>query len=162
LDLIAHPLDPALPCPVLQYADDTLIILKAEHSHIQNVQNYLLLFSEATGLEINFEKSTFVPIHVDATIAISLAVALGCHVSFFPQNYLGLPLSTHKLGIAAFFPLIAKIDKRLGEWIGKLLLMAGRGILLKAILRALPTHLSVILLPIGVLLEFHKRCRAFF
>jgi hypothetical protein len=157
LDLIAHPLDPALPCPVLQYADDTLIILKADHNHIQNLQNYLLLFPNAMGLEINFEKSTFVPIHVDATIAISLAAALGCPVSSIPQNYLGLPLSTHKLGIAAFFPLIAKIDKRLAGWIDKLLSMAGRGILLKAVLSALPTHLmSAILLPIGVLLEFDE------
>jgi hypothetical protein len=163
LDLIAHHLDPALPCPVLQYADDTLIILKAEPNHIQNLQNHLMLFSEATGLEINFEMSTFVPIHVDATIAISLAAALGCPVSAFPQNYLGLPLSTHNFGIAAFFLLIAKIDKRLARWIGKLLSMAGQGILLKAVLRALPTHLmSALLLPIGVLLEFDKRCRAFF
>jgi hypothetical protein len=64
-NLLAHPLDPTLSCPVLQYADDTLIILKASPVYVENLHNLLLQFSTATGLHINFDKSTFVPIHLD-------------------------------------------------------------------------------------------------
>jgi hypothetical protein len=148
---------------VLQYADDTLIILKANPDHTNNLHDVLLQFSNATSLKINFDKSTFVPIHVDPSVASALVSSLGCPVSSFPQTYLGLPLSTHKLGIAAFALIIAKIDKRLAGWIGKLLSMVGCVILIKAVLQALPTHLmSALLLPIGVLLEIDKRCRTFF
>ena len=44
-------------CPVLQYADDTLIVLPPDASQIQTLKNNLLQFSEATGLKINFHKS---------------------------------------------------------------------------------------------------------
>ena len=46
-------------------ADDTLIILQADHDQLQTLKSILLEFSNATGLVINFHKSTFAPIHVD-------------------------------------------------------------------------------------------------
>ena len=50
-------------------------------------------FSAVTGLTINFHKSTFVPMNVDATTSAAMAEILGCSVSSFPQTYLGRPLS---------------------------------------------------------------------
>jgi hypothetical protein len=44
-----------------------------------------------TGLHINYEKSTFVPIGVDAAEAAALAGEFRCAVTSFPQTYLGLP-----------------------------------------------------------------------
>mgnify|MGYP000891392880 CR=1 FL=1 len=59
-----------IPChdkdyPIIQYADDTLIILQADHDQLQTLKSILLEFSNATGLVINFHKSTFALIHVD-------------------------------------------------------------------------------------------------
>jgi hypothetical protein len=88
-----HPLVDDLPCPVLQYADDTLIIIRAVPEHVANLKNVLDSFSAATGLVINFHKSTFVPIKTDQETALAMAHAFGCAVSSFPQIYLGLPLS---------------------------------------------------------------------
>jgi hypothetical protein len=48
-------------------------------------------FSAMTGLHINYEKSTFVPIGVDAAEAAALAGEFRCAVTSFPQTYLGLP-----------------------------------------------------------------------
>lgn len=70
---ISHPIDETLPCLVLQYADDTLIILRADHSQLVHLKDVLSNFSLATGLQINFHKSTFMPIHVDAQDASSMA-----------------------------------------------------------------------------------------
>lgn len=109
--LLSHPLDNNLPCPVLQYADDTLIILPAVADQLNHLKLLLNQFSEATGLSINFHKSTFAPIHVDPDLSSSLAAILGCPVASFPQSYLGLPLSTSKLNLSAFFFIIDKVDR---------------------------------------------------
>ncbi|KAM0821158.1 hypothetical protein ACQ4PT_048236 [Festuca glaucescens] len=70
-------------------------------------------FSAAMGLTINYHKSTFVPICVPAEEASSLAAMLGCAVSSFPQTYLGLPLSNHKLLASALEFLAEKIVGRI-------------------------------------------------
>lgn len=58
---LKHPFVDSLPCPVLQYVDDTLILLRGDVSSIASLKTVLDSFSQATGLEINFHKSTFVP-----------------------------------------------------------------------------------------------------
>ena len=60
-----HPINPDAPCRVLHYADDMLIILKADENQLLALKETLQVFSTATGLHINFEKSTFLPICVD-------------------------------------------------------------------------------------------------
>jgi hypothetical protein len=54
---IRHPLAPDHSCAVLQYADDTLIVMKAD-------KELLVSFSRAIGLFINYSKSTLVPMHI--------------------------------------------------------------------------------------------------
>jgi len=98
LGVLVHPIDPTLPCPVLQYADDTLILTRGDVDSIQALKLILDDFSLATGLEINFHKSTFVPMNVPVHIAAAMAAALGCSTATFPQTYLGLPLSTQAQG----------------------------------------------------------------
>ncbi|KAE8799802.1 hypothetical protein D1007_24676 [Hordeum vulgare] len=154
--LLSHPIDSTISYPVLQYADDTLIILRAESEQLQTLKSILLQFSKATGLVINFHKSTFAPIHLEPGLAASLASILGCTVASFPQSYLGLPLSTHKLNIKDFF-IIDKIDRHLAGWRGVLLTIAGRAILVKAVLRALPIYaMSALLLPMSIVQEIDK------
>jgi hypothetical protein len=120
-------------------------------------------FSAATGLSINFHKSTFVPIKVNPSAATSMALAFGCTVSSFPQTYLGLPLSTHKLRISDFNPIISKSDLRLSGWRGRSHPIGGRLILVNSVLTALLAHaMAAGLLPAGVLEAIDKRRRAFF
>uniref|UniRef100_A0ACD5XN01 Uncharacterized protein n=1 Tax=Avena sativa TaxID=4498 RepID=A0ACD5XN01_AVESA len=120
-------------------------------------------FSDATGLQINYHKSTFAPIHVELNIAQAMALDLGCPVASFPQTYLGLPLSTHKLKLSAFRPYLEKLRNRLPGWVGKATPISGRAILVKASLRSMASHLlSAIIVPAGTILALDKICRAFF
>jgi hypothetical protein len=48
-------------------------------------------FSCMTGLHINFDKSTFVPINVEDEATNLMAAILSYPVAAFPQTYLGLP-----------------------------------------------------------------------
>jgi len=78
VDSLSHPLNSALPCPVLQYADDTLIFTERTAAAMVRLKRILDDFALATGLEINFHKSTFVPMNVDDSTAAAMAAILGC------------------------------------------------------------------------------------
>lgn len=89
---IRHPLIDNV-CPVLQYADGTLILVRAAEADVDCLKQCLDLFAEATGLKINFHKSTMVSMHVPEALVDSLATILQCKRDTFPQTYLGLLLS---------------------------------------------------------------------
>lgn len=76
---------------MLQYADDTLILLRADLQDVTRLKQ-LLDSSDATGLKINYGKSTMVPMHVSEEQITEYISVLGCRREGFPQTYLGLPL----------------------------------------------------------------------
>ena len=84
LQSVGHPLLGNTPCPILQYADDTLIFLCATPDGILAVKNALVDFELATGLSINYHKTTFLPIGVSSDDAAVLASFFGATVSSFP------------------------------------------------------------------------------
>ena len=136
---LLHPLVDDLPCPVIQYADDTLLVLRADRAQVRRLRELLDIFSRATGLCINFHKSTFVPICVEHDLAVDLAGILGCPVSSFPQTYLGLPLSDQKLPASALSFLGSKIAGKIPSWRTSLIPIGGRLTLTTAVLSALPS-----------------------
>jgi hypothetical protein len=101
---IRHPAAPDLQCPVLQYADDTLLLVRAEQQDVELLKSVLDHFVVATGLKINYNKSRMVPMHADPGVVAALQGILGCQVGAFPQTYLGLPLSDSKLRLSSFAP----------------------------------------------------------
>jgi hypothetical protein len=104
----------------------------------------------------------FVPIKTTHDSALDMASTFGCGVSSFPQTYLGLPLSTHKLRLADFAPIMAKSDMRLSGWRGRCLPIGGRLLLVNSVLTAMIAHaMSAGLLPAGVIEAIDKRRRAF-
>jgi hypothetical protein len=130
---VRHPLADS-PCTVLQYADDTLILLRGELQDVERLKLLLDLSSTATGLKINYDKSTAVPMHIpDRDLPACLQV-LGCRQEGFPQTYLGLPLSCSKLKLATFDPYICKADRRLAGWQASLLNPMGRTVLINRVL----------------------------
>lgn len=159
---LEHPLVADLPCPVLQYADDTLIVLKAVPEQVACLRSLLDSFASATGLHINYDKSTFVPIGLDQQEATDMAALMGCTVDSFPQTYLGLPLATHKLRLHDFSPLVSAIDNYIPGWCGKTLTPSGRTILANVVLgnRAVYAMCSTLLLK-GTIEAVDARRRAF-
>ncbi|CAD6261915.1 unnamed protein product [Miscanthus lutarioriparius] len=109
---IRHPLSDS-PCAVLQYADDTIVVVRAEAESAYHLKRALDSFAAATGLAINFSKSTVTPMNVDEDQLRGMMDTLQCQRGVFPQTYLGLPLSNTKLQLSTFAPLIAKVDRYL-------------------------------------------------
>jgi hypothetical protein len=68
---ISLPLDESFgqKYPILQYADDTLLIMPADAVQLNRLKDILRLFSASTGLQVNFHKTTIVPINTDTAHA---------------------------------------------------------------------------------------------
>jgi hypothetical protein len=50
---------------VSQYADDTLIVTRADTASVSRLRSLLDNFANATGLNINYSKSSVMPLHAD-------------------------------------------------------------------------------------------------
>ena len=98
---------------VVQYADDTLIILPACTQQVITVKKILEDYAISIGLKINFNKFTLIPINCEATKCEELANVLGFVVGKMPFTYLGLPLGTTRPTVLELMPLVCSIERRL-------------------------------------------------
>lgn len=98
MNVLMHPISDSFQgdYPIVQYADDTLLILHGDARILFNLKGLLRSFSDSTGLHVNFEKSFLVPINMSDSRATHLANTFGCQVASMPFTYLGLPLGTTK------------------------------------------------------------------
>jgi hypothetical protein len=91
--------------------------------------------------EIAVGKAADLALFNTAVMVSSAANALGCTLEGFPQNLpWPPPLSSEKLTLAAFTPLITKADCYLSGWHALLLSPASRLIFVNSVLDSLPTH----------------------
>ena len=51
--------------PIVQYADDTLLLVQAGAAQLFFLKALLKSFAQSTGLHVNYSKSVMVPINVD-------------------------------------------------------------------------------------------------
>ena len=146
---------------MIQYADDTLIVLEGDSTQLFFLKSVLHSFSESTGLKVNFNKSMMVPINISPEKFNHLANTFGCSKGSFPFTYLGLPLGITKPRIDDFLPLVSKCERRLA-CTSTFLSQAGKLELTNAVLSALPTfHMCTLSLPKGVIKQidkFRKHC----
>jgi retron-type reverse transcriptase len=114
-NLISRPIHCACDdFPVIQYADDTLIILKADAMQLVSLKALLHTFAESTGLKVNYHKSNMIPINMDTEKLNHFAATINCRTGTFPFTYLGLPLCIIKPPMEHFIPIIQRVQSRLG------------------------------------------------
>jgi hypothetical protein len=99
--------------PIVQYADDTLLILPADKDQLLASKEALHRFSNSTGMRINFDKSHMVPINVPEGLLKQLAEDFGCQIGKMPFTYLGLPLGTMKPTITELSLLVCILERKL-------------------------------------------------
>lgn len=147
---------PSLDFPIIQYADDTLIILEASATQLFFLKGILQSFSDSTGLRINFAKSMMLPINLSNEKLNHLARTFGCQTGSFPFTYLGLPMGITRPRVDDFLPLMSKCERRL-SFISPFLNQAGRLELTNSVLSALPTYtMCTISLPKTVIKQIDK------
>jgi hypothetical protein len=147
--------------PIVQYADDTLIIMEGDPRQLFFLKTLLYNFFESTGLKVNYNKSMIVPINISEDRLDLLARTFGCSKGSLPFTYLGLPLGVTKPKVIDFLPLVNKCERRLGS-INNMLNQAGRLQVTNVVLSSLPTfYMCTLELPKAVIKQidkFRKNC----
>jgi hypothetical protein len=147
------------PFPIIQYADDTILIMKVDEDQLALLKRILHNITLSSGLVVIFHKSCLVPINVSPEKACSLAQAFGCVVGSFPFTYLGLPLCLTKPQVKDYAPLICRIERRLSAT-SQFISYAGRLQLVNSVISSLPTYYMCSLkLPLTVIeiIDKHRK-----
>uniref|UniRef100_A0A8R7Q898 Reverse transcriptase domain-containing protein n=1 Tax=Triticum urartu TaxID=4572 RepID=A0A8R7Q898_TRIUA len=76
--------------PIPQYAYGTLIIMQAFPNQLQHLERLLDLFSHASGLRVNFQKSNLLPINIPQEEIPNLCSILERQIGTFPFTYVGM------------------------------------------------------------------------
>lgn len=100
----------------------------------------LRLFSKVSSLEINYNKSSFVPFNLQPTQVQQIKLIFQCQQTTLPVIYLGMPLTVNRPPKQCFMPLIEKIEGRLQGWKGKLMSRGGRAQLVASVLSSIPIY----------------------
>lgn len=139
----------APPLTHLFFADDCLMFCRANSLEANILKATLAEFSLASGQVINFSKSSLqFSKNVDSITREVVGEIMGIQEGNQKGSYLGLPslIGRRKSEILGFIK--GKIMGRIKSWNNKFLSRAGREILIKNVLQAIPTYaMSIFHLP---------------
>lgn len=125
--------------PFIQFADDSLFMVKTEVDIVENLRCILLLMEVATGLKVNCSELTLSSIGEIPRFE-RLVEVLECDLVSIPITYLGLPLGARSKAVNIWNPVIEKMGRKLSSWKMKYLSSGGRLVLLKNALASMPIH----------------------
>jgi Reverse transcriptase (RNA-dependent DNA polymerase) len=132
----------------LLYADDTLIFVQPTAHQLNLLKILLDTFGNISGLKINMQKSELLVTSTTSSQVQQLAALIQCKSGTFPLKYLGPPLSDKQIPRQFFKQLIDGIQDTLPGWQAEYLSLAGREILVNAVLSAKTVYfMSLYLLP---------------
>lgn len=116
------------------FVDDVLIFCKGNEASIRAVNDCIWVFTGATYMVINKEKTTLITRGMDVIEVQDLADIMGISLATTPVKYLGLPLISGRLKTKECLPLLERILVRMANWKNKCLSYAGRVELIKSVL----------------------------
>jgi hypothetical protein len=136
----------------LLFADDSLILMKAETNNATSLQRVLDTYCANSGQMVSLAKSSifFSPNTTDL-IRAEVCEALHIDTEALSDKYLGLPALVGADRSDCFESFIERIIQRINGWKEKILSIGGKEILLKAVAQAIPVYaMSVFQIPKGV------------
>jgi hypothetical protein len=145
------------------YANDVALFVRPTEVDLRFVTMALKAFSDASGLRVNYHKSSVVLIHGDELDKNRVENLLQCNLGEFLCKYLGLQLAIHQLTRAEWQPMLDRAKQTAPAWQRGLLQRSGRLILVKSVIATKPIHHFVIMdVPAWVFEEIDQWMRAFF
>lgn len=128
---------------ISMYADDAAVFIKPTEYELEVLEGILKIFSDASGLKINANKTECFPIRCDQ-IDLSFVTAKNMTLSSFPCTYLGLPLNTRNPKRNDIHKIVQKVGGRLPGWVRRFFSYPGRDLLIKSVLTSLPTYFMTV------------------
>ncbi|XP_057249396.1 uncharacterized protein LOC130590838 [Beta vulgaris subsp. vulgaris] len=126
----------------LLFADDSLLFARANRQECLEIVDLLNKYEAASGQKINYDKSEVsFSKGVSTTQKEELMNLLKMRRVDRHEKYLGIPTVAGRSKKAVFGALLDRIWKKLQGWKEKLLSRAGKEVLLKSVIQAMPTYL---------------------
>ncbi|KAL9682438.1 hypothetical protein QQ045_014236 [Rhodiola kirilowii] len=126
----------------LLYADDMLIFSNGLKPSIERLLSLINHFCTNSGQQLNPSKSIiFFDENIPEDRRLTILQATNFTPGIFPTTYLGAPLFPGRVKIAYFQNVEDKIRARIGGWIGNLISIGGKLIIIESILNSLLTHI---------------------
>ena len=147
----------------LFFADDTLLFCQARMEDLQAIQHILSLYEGASGQQINREKTTlFFSKAMSEEKKGEILSFLGVPKIKEYEKYLGLPAVVGKNKKTSLNYIKERMWAKLQGWKEKLISQAGREILLKAMVQAIPIFaMSCFKLPVGLCKDIEMQIKKF-
>ena len=147
----------------LLFADDSLLFCRATMEECGKVLELLSKYEEASGQKVNKSKtSIFFSKTTNAEVKRDIKEAWGVSEIMHYERYLGLPSFVGKGKKASFNYIKEKVWRKLQGWEGKLLSQAGREVLIKLVIQAIPTYtMGCLKIPIGLCNEIEGLIKKF-
>nr|GMD54279.1 uncharacterized protein LOC109165997 [Ipomoea batatas] len=137
----------APPISHLLFADDCFLFLRANIVESQQIGLILDLYSVTSGQRINFDKSMVCfSANVSQQSRHEIVHTLGVQQGNIVGRYLGLPSLVGKNKKAILGYLKDNILNRVRSWNSRFLSRAGRAILIKNVLQAMPCYAMMVFL----------------
>ena len=133
-------------------SDDSLLFCRANSEECSKVLELLSVYEEVSGQKLNREKTSlfFSKAVTEANCQIIKGI-LGVREIHHYEKYLGLPSLTRRRKNPSFNYIKERVWRKLQGWEGKLLSQAGKEVLIKAVIQAIPTYaMSCFKLPLGL------------
>jgi hypothetical protein len=147
----------------LFFADDCFLFCRANIFEANHIMGILRLYAEASRQEINMNKSeVFFSRNISRSAQEDLSKIMGvCHVLGM-GTYLGLPSMVGRSKKETFSYIKDRVWKRINSWRGRSLSKAGKEVMIKSVLQAIPYYvISVYIILDATVNDIEKMLNSF-
>jgi hypothetical protein len=139
------------------YADDVVLFCHPSQSDMTDVKSVLQISDRASGLQVNYNKSSATLLNCEPEDALRINETLGFQIAELPLTYLGIALTIRHPTTAQLQSLVQKAAGMLPTWKSRLMNKAGRLALVKSVLSAIPVRQLMVLAPPKKLLKLLEK-----
>jgi hypothetical protein len=129
----------------LLFADDSLILMKADTSNATSLQQVLDTYCANSGQMVSLSKSSiFFSPNTNVLVRAEICKTLHIDTEALSDKYLGLPALVGADRSDRFIQFVERIIQRINGWKEKQLSIKGKEILLKTVAQAIPVYVMSI------------------
>ncbi|CAJ2674072.1 unnamed protein product [Trifolium pratense] len=147
----------------LLFADDCFLFFRADEHEAYIMKNILSTYEAASGQAISLPKSEiFCSRNVSQVVQNSITNILGVQAVLGTGKYLGLPSMVGRSKKQTFNYIKDRVWRKINSWSSKCLSKAGREVLIKSVLQAIPSYvMSIFLIPGSLINAIEKMMNSF-
>ena len=147
----------------LLFADDCFLFCRSTIDEVNILMAILKTYEYATGQEINLTKSE---VYFSRNLSIAaqqdLSNIMGVRHVLGTGNYLGLPSMIGRKKKDIFAYIKDRLWRRINSWRGRALSRAGKEIMIKSVLQAIPSYVKgLYLLPDSTIRDIERMMNSF-